>query len=237
MSSTTAKSTYLKGFRDGLPFLLVLAPFGLLFGVVGTEAGLNIAEVMGFGVLVIAGAAQFTAVQLMVEDAPTLIVLATSLAVNLRMAMYSAAMVPHLGKARLWQRALVSYSMVDQTYALADQKFQDEPTWTLIQKLRYFAGTVTPICSTWYTMTYVGAKLGSSIPPEYALDFAIPITFLALIAPALRTLPHVMAAATSAVVAMMCMNMPYSLGIIIAGIAAMIAGAQAEFMLKKEPKS
>jgi hypothetical protein len=46
-----------------------------------------------------------------------------------------------------------------------------------------------------------------------------------------------MAAATSAVVAMMCMNMPYSLGIIIAGIAAMIAGAQAEFMLKKEPKS
>jgi predicted branched-subunit amino acid permease len=127
--------------------------------------------------------------------------------------------------------------MVDQTYALADQKFHDQPSWTLTQKLRYFAGTVTPICSIWYAMTYVGAKLGSSIPPEYALDFAIPITFLALIAPALRTLPHVIAAATSVLMALLCMNMPYSLGIIIAGITAMSAGSQADLMLKKERTS
>ena len=47
MARTSAKTTFLRGLRDSLPFLLVVGPFAMLFGVVGTEAGLNIAEVMG----------------------------------------------------------------------------------------------------------------------------------------------------------------------------------------------
>ncbi|MBL4558451.1 MAG: AzlC family ABC transporter permease [Rhodobacteraceae bacterium] len=46
----------------------------MLFGVVATEAGLDLAQTMGMTVAVIAGAAQFAAVALMVEDAPVLIV-------------------------------------------------------------------------------------------------------------------------------------------------------------------
>jgi predicted branched-subunit amino acid permease len=106
-----------QGFRDATPFILVIIPFGAVFGVVATEAGLNLAQVMGFSVLVIAGAAQFVAVQMMVENAPVLIVLAASLAVNLRMAMYSASLAPHLGKISWWKRGAVSYFMVDQAYA------------------------------------------------------------------------------------------------------------------------
>ncbi|MFO7920324.1 MAG: AzlC family ABC transporter permease, partial [Nioella sp.] len=89
---TSSTSAYLRGIRASLPFLLVVLPFGALFGVVGTEAGLNLAQVMGFSIVIIAGAAQFTAVQLMQEQAPTVIVLASALAVNLRMAMYAASL-------------------------------------------------------------------------------------------------------------------------------------------------
>src|SRR5690606_8776600 len=105
MSGSTTKSAYLRGLRDGLPFIVVLLPFALLFGVVATEAGLTLAQAMGFNILVIAGSSQFAAVALMQENAPLFAVLATSLAVNLRMAMYSAALVPHFGAAPLWQRA------------------------------------------------------------------------------------------------------------------------------------
>ena len=87
MSATTTKSVNFKGLRDGAPFVLVIAPFAMLFGVLATEAGLNLLEVMSMSMIVIAGAAQFTAVQLMIEEAPTLIVILTGLAVNLRMAM------------------------------------------------------------------------------------------------------------------------------------------------------
>jgi predicted branched-subunit amino acid permease len=83
-----------------------VVPFAILFGVVGTEAGLNLAQVMGFSIGVVAGASQFAALQLMSENAPALIVVASALAVNLRMAMYSAALAPHLGPASLRDRAL-----------------------------------------------------------------------------------------------------------------------------------
>ncbi|MEO1240006.1 MAG: AzlC family ABC transporter permease [Pseudomonadota bacterium] len=117
MSSTISKSALTRGMRHGLPFMLVVAPFGLLFGVVATEAGLNIAQTMGLTVLVIAGAAQFTAVQLLVENASVILVLAASLGVNLRNAMYSASLVPHLGAAPFWQRALAGYFTFDQNFA------------------------------------------------------------------------------------------------------------------------
>lgn len=119
MTVTTPHTAYWEGVRDGLPFILVVAPFALLFGVVATEAGLNVWETLAFSVVVIAGAAQFTALQLMQENAPTVIVLASALAVNLRMAMYSAALVPQIGHARLGLRAIMAYLMVDQAFAVA----------------------------------------------------------------------------------------------------------------------
>lgn len=233
MAITTSNSDFWRGVKAGLPFLLVIGPFGMLFGVVGTEAGLNLAQVMGFSVLVIAGSAQFTAVQLMTENAPTLIVLATALAVNLRMAMYSAALVPHIGDAPLWKRALVSYFLVDQTYAASVLEFENRPTMTSAQKLSFFAGVVLPVCPIWYAVTLAGALIGEAIPDALALDFAIPITFIALVAPALRTLPHVIAAATSVVFALAFAGMPSGVGLMLAAILAMAAGSMSELYLER----
>ncbi|SIO46733.1 Predicted branched-chain amino acid permease (azaleucine resistance) [Rhodovulum sp. ES.010] len=231
MSASTAKSQYWTGVRHGAPFMVVVGPFALLFGVVGTEAGLNLAEVMGFSVVVIAGASQFTAVQLMADEAPTLLVIVTALAVNLRMAMYSAALTPHLGAAPLWIRALAAYFLVDQTYALGQARFEARPEMTLSDRVAYYFGAVTPICPLWYAATLAGALIGEAIPPGYALDFAVPITFLAMVAPALRTLAHVAAAVVSVLVALLLAGLPYSLGVLVAGVAAMAAGAQVELWL------
>ncbi len=237
MSSPSVRSTYWKGFRDGLPFLLVIVPFGILFGVVATEAGLNIVETLSFSIVVIAGAAQFTAIQLMKEDAPTLIVLASSLAVNLRMAMYSAALTPHVGAAPLWMRALVAYFTVDQSYACSVAAYEKNPGWTLGQKLAYFFGVGTPICPFWYVATLAGALIGSAIPPELALDFAVPITFLALIAPMLHTTAHRAAALVSIGLALGFAFLPYNLGLLVAGVGGMITGAQVELWTTRKART
>jgi predicted branched-subunit amino acid permease len=228
MSASSPRSAYLRGVRAALPFIIVVAPFGLLFGVVGTEAGLNIAQVMGFTVLVIAGASQFTALQLMSDNAPTLIVVASALAVNLRMAMYSASLAPHLGKAPLWQRALIAYMNVDQTYAMAHADYEARPEQSLAEKVAFFFGTSSPIIPIWVIATWVGIVVGEAIPPALGLDFAVPITFLALIAPALRTLAHVAAALTSVVMAIVLGFLPWNLWLLAAGLAAMIVGAEVE---------
>ncbi|MEO1549298.1 MAG: AzlC family ABC transporter permease [Pseudomonadota bacterium] len=222
-----------KGFLAGLPFVLVIIPFGMLFGVLATEAGLNLAETMAMSVLVIAGAAQFTALQLMQDGAPLVVALLASLAVNLRMAMYSAALAPHIGAAPLGTRMVLSYFMVDQTYGLAAAEYDARPTAPLADKLGYFFGAVAAICPLWYLASYLGAVLGTRIPPALALDFAVPITFIAIIAPALRTLPHVVAALVSILLALALAWMPYSLGLMVAASVAMVAAAQTEIWLEK----
>ena len=230
---TTTKRAFMHGIRDSIPFTVVVGPFALLFGVVATEAGLSVAQTLGFSVAVIAGAAQFAAVQLMVDNAPTLIVLATALAVNLRMAMYSASLAPYLGEAPLWKRAALSYLLVDQSYALSLVKYETEPEMNTSSKVAYFLGSMTISAPVWYAMTLLGALVGTRIPPEYALDFAVPITFLALIAPMLKTAAHVAAAFTSVALALILAFLPFNLGLMVAAVAAMMVGAQVELMTRR----
>jgi len=233
MPPTTPKNAYLAGLRDGAPFTIIVVPFGMIFGVIGTEAGLSVAEVMGFTVLVIAGAAQITALQLMQDNAPTLIVLATALAVNLRMAMYSASMAPHVRGARPWQKALVGYLLVDQSFAASVMKYEQRPEWDLPRKLAYFFGTATPVSTLWYAGTLVGALAGQAIPEAWSIDVAVPLAFLAIVAPGLRTPAHMAAAATALVASLLLAFLPYSLGVIVAGALGMIAGAEAERALAR----
>ena len=227
------RAAYWSGFRTATPFILVVVPFALLFGVVAQEAGLSIVQLMTMSILVIAGAAQLTALALLSEHAPTAIVLITALAVNLRMAMYSAAMVPYVGKAKLSTKLWISYFLVDQSFAMSIQKYEETPDMALSEKLAYFFGTISPVAPMWYGATLVGALLGSQIPPEFSLDFAVPICFIAITGPMLRTPAHVVAALVSVSVALLLAWVPYSMGLLVAAILAMIAGAQTEVLLAR----
>lgn len=228
MQTVSDRSQFIKGMKQGAPFILVIVPFGLLFGVVATEAGLNVFEALAFSVVVIAGAAQFTALQLLSDNLPAAIALVSALAVNLRMAMYSASITPHLGQMPLWKRAFAAYLLVDQTYATSVLEFEKNPDRTPSQKFAFFVGTASAVVPLWYASTITGALLGNSIPEGLALDFAVPITFLAIIAPALRTLAHIAAAFTSIILALVLMGLPYNLGLLIAAITAMAVGAEVE---------
>lgn len=226
--SENTQNLYWQGIKAGFPFILVVGPFGLLFGVVATEVGLDVVQTMAMTILVIAGASQFAAVQLIAENAPILVIIMTGLAVNMRMAMYSASIALHIGKAATWKRILIAYFLVDQSYAVSILKYENSPELNITEKLRYFFGTMTPIAPVWYGCTYIGIIAGAEIPQQYALDFAIPITFLALVGPSLRSLPHLTAAIVSVVVSLSLLWMPFNLWLIIAALLAMMAGAFVE---------
>lgn len=227
------RPAFRRGLRDCSPFVLIVIPFSLLFGVVARDAGLDILEVMAMSVLVIAGVSQFTALTLMQEGAPVFIVLLAALAVNMRMAMYSAALVPHLGSATLGQRIAMSYLMVDQSFAVSVKTFEEHPDMPLADKVAYYFGCMAAVCPLWYGCTLAGALIGRAIPPALSLDFAVPICFISLTAPMLRSLPHVVAALVSVLGALAFHWLPWNLGLIAAALIAMMAGAQAERLLRR----
>jgi 4-azaleucine resistance transporter AzlC len=228
MTSSTTKSAFWRGFRGGLPFILAASPFGLVFGVLATEAGLTLLEVMSMSVLSMAGAAQLAALTQMHGNAPVIIVLAAALTVNLRMAMYSASLAPHLRDAPFWQRAVAAYTLVDNAYAVGISEFEKHPKMPIGDKFAFYIGCAIPVWVIWYVSTFLGAILGKSIPAEFAIDFIVPIAFLAIVAPMLKTLAHFAAALTSIVVALMLSFLPNSSGLLIAALSAMIVGAEVE---------
>ena len=228
MTAATQKSVFLRGLRDGSPFLLVAVPFAALFGVSAMEAGLSLSQAMGFSVLVIAGASQFAALQMIVDNAGIALTLLAALAVNLRMAMYSASLVPYLGAAPLWKRAVAAYLMFDQSYIASLARYEAEPAMSVPDRVRYYFGVAMAIAPAWVVATWAGAVLGARIPQEAALDFALPITFIAMVAPMLRTLAHVAAALVSVVVALALAGLPSGSGLLIAAACAMVAGVLVE---------
>ena len=220
--------SFLRGARHALPFLVVIVPFAMLFGLVASEAGLNLFEILAFSVTVFAGASQFAALQMLQDHAPVVVILATALAVNLRMMMYSMAIAPHFGKASLGMRAALAYFLVDQSYALSEIEFARRPALNLPEKCGYFFGTMSLIFPVWIVSNIAGAQMGRAIPPEYALDFAVPITFLAMTAPSIRSVPHLAAGVVSVALALALLWLPYGTGLIVASAVGMAVGASLE---------
>lgn len=227
------RHAFWQGLRDCSPFVVIVVPFSALFGMVATDAGLNILQVVAMSAIVIAGSAQFTALSLLQEGAPVFVVLLAALAVNMRMAMYSAALVPHLGAAPMRLRMLMAYVMIDQTYAVSVQTFEAQPEMPLGDKISYYFGCVTAVCVPWYVCTFLGALFGQYIPASLSPDFAVPVCFIALFAPMLRSLPHLVAAGVSVCAAVIFSGLPWNFGLIVAAVLAMLAGAQAEFWQRR----
>lgn len=222
------RRAFAAGVLAALPFVIVVVPFALVFGVVAVEAGLSLPQIMGFSILVLAGASQITAVQLLADGASLIVVLASALAVNLRMAMYSAALTPWIGRASPVARALTAFFLIDQTFTLSLNRYEAAPDMTLAERLAFFAGTSAVLAVPWPFFTWVGATLGRSIPESFALDFAVPITFLALVAPQLRSLPHAAAAGVGFALALVFAGLPSGLGLMVAAPVAMAVGAGVE---------
>lgn len=223
-----SRKAFLRGAAHALPFFVVIVPFAMLFGVLSSEAGLGPWETQLFSIAVFAGASQLAALQLMQDQAPLIVILATGIAVNLRMMMYSVALTPHLGGAPLGVRATIAYFLVDQSFALSLAEFEKQRDLTISEKVAYFFGTIAPITAVWNVSTAVGAHLGRAVPESWGLDFAMPITFIGMTAAMLRTVPHGVAMVVSVGVTLLLWAMPYGTGLLVGAAAGMAAGAIVE---------
>lgn len=225
---------YRRGFWQAFPFLLAIIPFALVFGVLARTAGFDLVQTNAMSILVLAGASQLTIIELMQQQAPTLIVILSALAVNLRMVMYSASLAQYLGHAPPLARAAVAYGLIDQSYVLAFTEYERQPRLTMQQRLAFFAGSSTVLVPTWIVATHVGAVLGHSLPvAELGFDIVVPVLFIAMIAPGLRSAPHLVAASVSVVLALMLHWLPSGLGLLVAAPCAMLAGAATEQHLNR----
>ena len=208
------------GVRDVAPVLVGVVPFGLVAGAAAVDAGLSGLQAVGLSVIVFAGASQLAAIELLGDNAPLVVVVATIIVVNLRMLMYSASIAPEFrGIAARW-KALMAYVLTDQAYAMSLTTFRERD----VARRGYYLGTAMPLWVVWQICTVVGVVVGARVPAWLPLDFALPLVFLALLVPAIEDASTAAAGLVGGSLATLGVGLPYELGLPLGAVAGVVVG-------------
>lgn len=218
------RQIFASGALAVLPMLPGVAPFGLVAGLTAVGTGLSAAQAMAMSLTIFAGASQLATLQLIAEGALPAVILLTALTINLRFAMYSASLAPHLQHLGQGWRLPLAYFLVDQNYALAIHRYHLGDSGWNARGHWYFLGAGATLWVTWQTATAVGVFMAASVPREWSLDFAIPLVFMVLLVPAMTNRAHAIAALTGGAVATLAADMPLNLGIVTGAFAGIAAG-------------
>ena len=226
----TFRDAALEGFRDAIPILLAVTPFGLVAGVSAVEVGLPVAHAVGMSYVVYAGTAQLAALQLLAVGSPFAVILLTTLLLNLRFALYSATLAPHLRGPRWPVRLWMASLMTDQSMALGIHRYTTSPERGA--KVAYYLGVSVPMWIVWTTAATIGVFLGAAVPAGWSLEFAVPLVFLTLWVFALARGggPVWWAGGVGAIVAILAQPLPFNLGLLVASFAGIAAGLVAEHL-------
>lgn len=230
MSYRSGREAFMHGVRTLLPLTPGVIPFGLVTGYMAVQMGMSPGTSIGMTLLFYSGSAQMVALQLLHTGALPITIVVTALIINLRFIMYSASLAPyvhHLPRRWTWPMA---YLLSDQSYALCVLKFASGELGRFAH--HFYAGTAISMWLVWQLSVVAGIYLGASIPQSWSLGFAIPLSFLALLIPGLRSMASLGAALVGGVLAVLAINLPYNLGLVTASIGGVIAGLVIESLRK-----
>jgi predicted branched-subunit amino acid permease len=231
MRHVVASPDFRAGFAEMLPACIGLVPFGLVCGVGAAAAGADFAAALGMSAIIFSGAAQILAAQMIAAGAPVAVVILTCAVLGLRFLMYSAAMAPAVKPlpAR-WQRA-IAFLLTDQAFAASIRRFDSHGDAR--RGALHFTGGGSALWAFWQVDNAVGYFAGNVIPASWSLEFTVPLCFLALLAPALRSTPHVGAAVVAGVAVLALDALPMRLNLVAAGVLGIVAGTTTELLVER----
>lgn len=207
------------GFKAVLPIISGIIPFGAVMGSAFAEAQLSIWQAILMNTVVYAGAAQLATIDLMSENAAVLVVLATGLIINLRFLLYSVAMSPLTHDSSALIKFLCAFTLTDQSYATmtANQsKFQSNS-----EAVQFYLGTAFCMALTWHASVYAGFIFGNFAPVSWSLDFAVPLSFVALLVPSLKNKKYIAVAVVSSILSLILYGLPLKTGLIATALLSM----------------
>jgi 4-azaleucine resistance transporter AzlC len=213
---------FLAGVQAEIPLLISGFPEGMIYGALALNAGLSAAAAQMMSSIVYAGSAQFIMAQLVHDSTPGLVIVLTIAVVNLRHLLYSASLAPYLAALPTRWKAVLSYLLTDEAYLPTILHYEANGVTPSAHWFLFGAGS--SLWFTWQVSTALGIFLGTAIPESWSLDFALPLTFIAMVVPVLKNQPAVAAAVSAGLVGLVAFSLPYKLGLILAALVGIAVG-------------
>jgi predicted branched-subunit amino acid permease len=221
ISWTAYRRDAMAGARAMTPWVLGIAPFGLVIGI--SAARVDVPTLAGWltGPLIYAGSAQVATIQMLGAHAAPVAVVLTATVINLRLILYSAAMAAYWRGTPLWWRMLAGYLLVDPSFVVGTQGYAANPDPR--RGHAHYLGAAAVLWISWLVAIAAGATAGGKLPDWLHLDFLIPLYLIGQIVSRLRQPRATRTVVAAGVVTLLCLVAPMHLGIavgIVAGIAA-----------------
>lgn len=220
--ATTPRTEFLAGMKAQLPLLAGVIPFGMAYGAAISGSGLSLAPSIATSLIIFAGSSQFIAAQLIATGTPVVVILLTVIVVNLRHGLYSASLAPYVRPlSRTW-KLLLAYLLTDEIYAQAIMRYQEKREQAYTHW--YYLGSGALLWVAWQSSTVLGIRVGVFASESLPIDFAIPLTLIALLVPALKNKINWIVAFAAGMTITLTIAIPYQLGLIFAIVSGVIAG-------------
>ncbi len=217
-----SRPAFFEGVRDMMPALIGIFPFGMVCGIGALAAGISPVATLAMSAIMFSGSAQIVAAQLLAAGAPLLVIVLSCTVIGLRFLVYSAAMAPYLRPLDHRWRNLLSFILTDQAFASTVQRFRDSDD--VRANASYFLGAGLLLWVVWQVSTLAGILVGQVIPASWQLEFVVPLTFIAVLAPLLRDRVSLLVAIMATIAAIALDSMPMRLSMICAGLIGIAAG-------------
>jgi 4-azaleucine resistance transporter AzlC len=176
---TVQNSEIRQGIKEAFPIVLGYLPLGITFGVLAKDAGMSAVQATMMSALCFTGAGQYIAIGIMQAGGGIVTIVLANVLVNLRYLLFSASTVPYLkDRVRPFAASLLSYGLTDETYAVAINRYREQPATA-----SYMAGLNLTSHLGWIGSTLFGAFLGSFITntDRLGLGFALPAMYICLL--------------------------------------------------------
>ena len=214
-------SIFKKGLIDISPLLIPVIPFGIIFGAIGIELGFSPLITYATSLIIFGGASQIVFIQLLSGGASSLVAITSVGVINSRHFLYGAVLTEYLEKLSLIKKLLISYLITDQTFAVSSKYFKNHKINNHSHYHLIGAGVI--LWPTWQVTTIIGIFLGSIVPEEWGLKFAIPLTFLAIIVNDFRKLDHVLVMIISGISSLIFFDIPFKAYIILTPLIGLLS--------------
>ncbi len=219
---TSARQSFASGTRAIAPLMVAALPFGLVYGAAVTENSIPDWQGGVASPLIVAGASQFALIDLIDANASWFLAVGTALVVNLRFAMYSGALAPSFSQFPTPWRLGLPFLLTDQVAITALVEFDRNPDPG--HRRWFYLGAGLPFATVWMISTWLGIGFGSEVPDSWELGLAVPIVFIALLMPSVKSRPSLVAAIVGGAVALVAVPLPNGLNIIVGALAGVGAG-------------
>tara|TARA_B100001758_G_C18211225_1_gene505168 strand:+ start:102 stop:788 length:687 start_codon:yes stop_codon:yes gene_type:complete len=216
----TKIKTFTAGIIDVLPLMIPVIPFGIIFGAIGIEIGFSPLLTYATSIIIFSGASQIVILQLLSAGASSLVAITSSSVISARHLLYGAVLSQHLNHLSIYWKIGLSYLITDQAFAVSNEYFKKNN----YNKFKHYhlIGSGLTLWIIWQITTIIGILLGSIVPEELGLTFAIPLTFLALLINYLRNYKHIIVIIVSGVSSLIFFGVPFKAYIILSSIISLI---------------